>query len=182
LKTNFFDAAFHFEALEHSEDRVSACKEFYRVIKPGGYFAGYDWIITDKCDLNNPEHVRIKKGIELGNGLPDLKRPGHVLQTLKDAGFEVLESRDLALWNPDYDIPWYDSLSAKCSVQGFSHTVPGQYLTNKFVWLLETIRLAPKGTLDVHNLLIKVAKELVEGGSHGIFSPMFFYLCRKPAN
>jgi len=180
VEDNTYDTAFHFEALEHSEDRVAACREFLRVIKPGGYFAGYDWIITDKCDLKNTEHVRIKKAIELGNGLPDLKRPGYILETLKEAGFEIIESRDLAIFNPEYDIPWYDSLAAKWNYAGFKHTVPGMWLTNKFVWMLESLRIAPKGTLDIHNMLIKVAGDLVAGGDKQIFSPMFFYLCRKP--
>jgi len=180
VEDNTFDAVFHVEALEHSEDRVAACKEFLRVLKPGGYFAGYDWIVTDKYDPNNAQHVRVKKGIELGNGLPDLKTPEVVLDALKDAGMEVIESYDVAPHDPTFDIPWYDSLEAKWSIQGFSHTKLGFWLTNKLIWTLETARLAPKGTLDVHNMLIKVADELVQGGSQGIFSPMFFYLCRKP--
>ena len=56
------------------------------------------------------------------------------------------------------------------------------WLTNKFVWLLESCKIAPKGTLDIHNMLVKVAGELVAGGDKQIFSPMFFYLCRKPEN
>jgi len=176
-----YDAAFHVEAMEHSPDRVASFKEVLRVLKPGGLFGGFDWVITDKCDLNNPDHVRIKKGIELGNGLPDLLRPKEVLDALKDAGFEVLEHYDTALCDSRFEVPWYDSLQGKYSnMENFKHTPVGMYLTNRFVWLLETIRLAPKGTLDVHNMLLKVAKELVEGGEKGIFSPTYFYLCRKP--
>jgi len=177
-----YDAAFHFEALEHSPDRVATFKEVLRIIKPGGYFAGYDWIITDHCDLNNPEHVRIKKGIELGNGLPDLQRPGEVLDAMKKAGFEIIEARDIhESMNPEFDIGWYDSLEGKYwSWSNFKHTPPGMWMTNKMVWMLETIRIAPKGTLKVHNMLVSVAKDLVAGGKLKIFSPSFFYLARKP--
>ena len=42
-------------------------------------------------------------------------------------GFEVLESRDMAVYNPEYEIPWYDSLSAKWNYAGFKHTVPGLF-------------------------------------------------------
>jgi sterol 24-C-methyltransferase len=178
-----FDAAFHVEAIEHSPDRVAAFKEICRSLKPGGYFAGFDWVITKKCDLNNPEHVRIKKGIEVGNGVADLKYPEEVIQNLKDAGFEVLEHRDTCDYNAEYEIPWYDSLDGRyLSLSNFKHTPSGRWLTNKFVWALETVGVAPKGTLAVHNMLIKVAVDLVDGGRLGIFSPSYFYLCRKPEN
>lgn len=142
---------------------------------------GYDWVVTDKYDAKNPEHVRVKKEIELGNGVADLQRPKDVLDALKEAGFEVLETQDFGESNSDYEIPWYDSLEGRYwSFANFKHTPLGRYLTNKFVWVLESAHLAPKGTLDVHNLLVRVAKELVLGGQLGIFSPSYFYLCRKP--
>jgi len=178
---NTFDAAFHVEAIEHSPDRVAAFKEICRTIKPGGYFAGFDWVITDKCDLKNTEHVRLKKSIEKGNGVADLKYPGEVIQNLKDAGFEVIEHFDTIVYNSDFEYPWYDSLDGKyLSLSNFKHTPTGRWLTNKFVWALETMRIAPKGTLAVHNLLVEVAVDLVEAGRLGIFSPSYFYLCRKP--
>lgn len=181
---NTFDAGFHFEALEHSPDRVNLFKEIIRTLKPGGVFAGYDWIVTEKCDMSNPQHVAIKKGIELGNGLPDLQRPSEILAAMKEAGFEIIESRDLyADFNAEFEIPWFDSLEGKYgNLANFKHTPWGRWLTNKMVMTLETIHLAPKGTLKVHNMLCKVADELVAGGKLGIFSPSFFYLARKPVH
>jgi sterol 24-C-methyltransferase len=181
VEDNTFDAAFHVEAIEHSPDRVEAFKEALRVIKPGGYFAGYDWCVTDVYDPNDSNHVRIKKGIELGNGLPDLKTPSEIVAALKEAGFEVLEHRDMALYNAQYEIPWWDSLDGShYTMATFKHTPLGRWMTDKLVWTLETIKLAPKGTHNIHQLLTKVAVELVEGGRTGIFSPMYFYVCRKP--
>jgi len=181
---NTYNAAFHFEALEHSPDRVGLFKEIFRVLKPGGLFTGYDWVITDKCDMSNPQHVLIKKGIELGNGLPDLQRPRDLLEAMKEAGFEILESRDIhSNFDPNYDIPWYDSLEGKYwNLSNFKHTPWGRWLTNKMVLTLETLRFAPKGTLKVHNMLCKVADELVASGRLGIFSPSFFYVARKPSH
>jgi len=176
-----FDAAFHIEAIVHSPDRVASFKEVLRILKPGGLFGGYDWLITDKYDPNNPEHVRIKKDIELGNSLPDLLRPEDVAEALRQAGFEILEAKDLALFNPEFDIPWYDSLEGKYwSISSFKHTPLGIWLTNKLVWALESIKIAPKGTLDIHNLLHKTASDLVDGGKTGTFTPMYFFLARKP--
>jgi len=184
IEDNSFDAVFHVEALEHAPDRVKAGKEILRVLKPGGYFAGYDWVITEKCDLNNKEHVRIKKGIEVGNSVHDLERPSTVIQSLKDAGFEVLESKDYGvLTDPITELGWWESLvGGYTSVEAFKHSYACFSLTNKMLWALETLRLAPKGTVDVHSLLVKVSLDLVEGGRLQIFSPSYFYLCRKPLN
>jgi hypothetical protein len=43
--------------------------------------------------------------IELGNGLPDVRTTKQTDAALAAAGFEVLDTRDLAL---DADIPWWD--------------------------------------------------------------------------
>ncbi len=55
-----FDAAFHCEAMCHAGNRVEVFKEALRVIKPGGYFAGYDWIITVCNTTGNPSTVNIE--------------------------------------------------------------------------------------------------------------------------
>jgi len=179
---NSFDAIFHVEALEHSPDRVAACKEILRVLKPGGYFAGYDWVVTEKYDLNNPEHVKVKKAIEVGNGLPDLEKPSVVLDSLRDAGFEILDTNDYGeLKDPATELGWWESLvGGWTSLEGIKHSHGFFVLTNKMLWLLETLRVAPKGTVDVHSMLVKVSQDLVEGGRTQIFSPTYFYLCRKP--
>lgn len=44
--------------------------EVYRVLKPGSYFASYEWVATEKFDPTNQEHVRIMDEINFGNGLP----------------------------------------------------------------------------------------------------------------
>jgi sterol 24-C-methyltransferase len=101
---------------------------------------------------------------------------------MKQAGFEILETRDYGLTpNPEVDIPWYDSLEGKYwSIASFKHTPLGMWLTNRMVWVLENLRIAPKGTLEIHHLLVNVAVQLVKGGKLGIFSPSYFYLARKP--
>lgn len=44
--------------------------EVFRVLKPGGLFASYEWVATKDFDGGNPEHVRIIDEINYGNGLP----------------------------------------------------------------------------------------------------------------
>lgn len=52
-------------------------------------FGGYEWVVTDKYDPNNQEHVQLKEGIEVGNGLPTLATPAIIKANLEEAGFEV---------------------------------------------------------------------------------------------
>lgn len=69
--------------------QVQVFSEVCRVLKSGGMFGGYEWVVTDKYDPNNSEHVRLKEGIEVGNGLPTLATPSIIKANLKEAGFEV---------------------------------------------------------------------------------------------
>ena len=43
------------------------------------------------------------------------------------------------------------------------------------------MRLFPEGSRAVSTLLNAAADALVEGGRSGIFTPMFFFLARKPS-
>jgi 24-methylenesterol C-methyltransferase len=48
------------------------------------------------------------------------------------------------------------------------------------VTVLSAVGIAPKGTVDVHEMLFKTADYLTKGGDSGIFTPMHMILCRKP--
>lgn len=43
------------------------------MLKPGGLFAGYEWLSTAAYNPENKEHRTIMAEIELGNGLPDVR-------------------------------------------------------------------------------------------------------------
>jgi len=174
---NTYDAIYEVEATCHAPDKVGIYTEIKRLLKPGQLFAGYEWVVTDKYNASNPEHVKLKNGIEVGNGLPDLETPEVIVAALKKAGFEVLEAFDLA---PKSDIPWYFSLAPNFTVTGFLHTGFGRWLTGRLVRVLEYTKLAPNGTTRVHDMLEQAASDLVAAGRAEIFSPMYFVLARKP--
>ena len=44
--------------------------EVLRVLKPGAFFATYEWVATKDFDPANPDHQRIIDEINYGNGLP----------------------------------------------------------------------------------------------------------------
>ncbi|ERN00850.1 cycloartenol-C-24-methyltransferase 1 isoform X2 [Amborella trichopoda] len=175
---NAFDAVYAIEATCHAPNAVGCYKEIYRVLKPGQCFAAYEWCMTDSFDPNNQDHQKIKAEIELGNGLPDVRSTGQCLDALQKAGFEVLWEKDLATISP---VTWYLPLDAShFSFSSFRLTTLGRFVTRNMVKFLEYIGVAPKGSERVSSFLEKAAEGLVHGGKKEIFTPLYFFLVRKP--
>ncbi|KAK9291293.1 hypothetical protein L1049_009483 [Liquidambar formosana] len=175
---NTYDAIFAIEATCHAPDMFDCYKEIYRVLKPGHYFAAYEWCITDSFDPSNQEHQRIKGEVELGNGLPDIRSVAQCLEALKLAGFQVIWDKDVAVDSP---LPWYLPLDKNhFSLSSFRVTAFGRFITRNMVKTLEFVGLAPEGSQRVQLFLEKAADALVEGGKKGIFTPMYFFLAQKP--
>ena len=175
-----FDAAYAIEATCHAPDPVGCYSEIRRVLKPGALFAGYEWCLTDLYDPNSPRHREIKKGIEEGDGLPDIRYTHQVDAALEKAGFELLEARDVAK-DSDPETPWYLPLSGKgLSMTSIRSSVPGRWVTHGAVGLLERVGVAPKGSQNVHRFLITAAECLAAGGETGAFTPMYFFVARNP--
>ena len=177
---NCYDGAIAIESMPHAPDKTAAFREVFRVLRPGACFTGYDWCLTESFDPQNAEHLRIKKVIETGNALPDIAGTLEVGEALRAAGFDLLEGRDLA---PDSDpeTPWYRALQGRdFTIGSIPRTPAGRALTNLVLKVAEKVRLVPGGTTEVSTILNNGADSLVEGGESGIFTPMFFFLARKP--
>jgi sterol 24-C-methyltransferase len=175
-----FDAAYAIEATVHAPDPVACYSEVRRVLKPGALFAAYEWCLTPKYDADNPKHREIKKGIEEGDSLPDINSTERIKAAVQEAGFEVLESRDIAL-ESDPETPWELPLTARGGgVNAIRASGPGRWATHQAVKVLERVGVAPKGSEAVHDFLRAAAEALVQGGETGIFTPMFFFLARNP--
>ncbi|KAF4365500.1 hypothetical protein G4B88_025679 [Cannabis sativa] len=146
--------------LNNNEYQISRGKELNRI-------AGVD----KTCDF-------VKAEIEIGDGLPDIRLTTKCLEALKQAGFEVVWEKDLAVDSP---VPWYLPLDkSHFSLSSFRLTAVGRFMTKNMVKALEFVGLAPKGSQRVQDFLEKAAEGLVEGGKKEIFTPMYFFLARKP--
>ncbi len=175
-----YDAAFAIESTIHAPDRTGAFREICRVLRPGAYFAGYEWALTDDFDTGNSEHRHIKQDIMLGNGLPDINFTHEIRNALRDAGFEILETRDMAA-DADPETPWYRALQGRdFTLASIPRTPIGRSLTNLTLQVGEWLRLVPKGSRAFSTFLNTGADALVKGGEFGVFTPMFFFLARKP--
>lgn len=181
-----FDAVYAIEATVHAPNFEGVYGEIFRVLKPGGVFGCYEWCMTEKYDESDPEHHRIALGIEIGNGIPKMRKTSVALQALRNVGFEVEASVDLA--DVGDEIKWYYPLEGDFSkAQSFRDVITmsvmtrvGRWTTTQMCRILEMLGLAPKGTVQVQGVLETAADALVEGAQHEIFTPMFFFLARKP--
>ncbi len=175
-----YDAAFAIESMPHAPDKAGAFREIMRVLRPGACFAGYEWCLTDDFDPENAEHQWIKNEIMVGDALPEIASMPEICDALRTAGFELLEARDRA---PESDpgTPWYRALQGRdLTLASIPRTPFGRALTNLTLRVGERLRLFPEGSRAVSTLLNAAADALVEGGRSGIFTPMFFFLARKP--
>jgi sterol 24-C-methyltransferase len=176
-----FDAVYAIEATCYAPDKPSVYREAFRLLKPGGLFAAYEWVLTDLFDASNAHHVKMKDDIQFGNGLLGLDRFDAVDDGLRTVGFEVLETRDLAVQSGP-SVPWYQPLTGSgLSLTGFRSSTTGRRVTYGALRALETLRVAPQGTARVARNLGIGGAALAEAGRLGIFTPMYFLLARKPA-
>ena len=175
-----YDGAYAIDATCYAPDKTALYREIFRVLRPGTCFACKEWCLTEKFDPQDAEHARIKKSIMRGDGLPDIDLISEVCTAMRAAGFDILETRDLALESHP-DMPWYRALEGRdLRLTSVPRTSIGRALTNFALRMGERSRLLPKGIAEVSTLLNEGADALVEGGKTGVFTPMFFFLARKP--
>ncbi|KAI9347771.1 S-adenosyl-L-methionine-dependent methyltransferase [Zopfochytrium polystomum] len=181
-----FDAAYGIEATVHAPRLEDVYGEVFRVLKPGGKFAAYEWCTTGKyqeADLKIKEIVHL---VEEGNSVAEFYTIPECIQALKNVGFEIIEYKDLAE-NDGIDAdalnPWYEPLLGSYNifdVSQWGRTPLGRTITDTMVAALEFLRIAPAGTGKVSKMLNSAADNLVLAGKEGVFTPMFFFLVRKP--
>lgn len=182
-----FDKVYAIEATCHAPTFEGVYGEIFKVLKPGGTFAVYEWVMTDKYDETNPEHRKIAYEIELGDGIPKMYPVSDARDALKKVGFEIIEATDLADNNDE--IPWYAPLTGEwkyinsvADLATFFRTSRfGRTVTTGVVSLLEMIGLAPKGSVNVTKALEEAAVGLVAGGENKLFTPMMLFVAKKPA-
>ena len=164
----------------HAPDRTRVFTELFRVLKPGGLLVADECVMTDRYDPGNEEHRRIKHGIQLGYGIPDLITSEECCASMVAAGFDLLETNDRAL-EGDPETPWYSPLESKgFSIRAMARSPIGRRVTNQVLGILEFLRLSARGSRRVSDIFNVGADATVEGGRRGISTTLYFMLARKP--
>ncbi|KAF1812803.1 hypothetical protein P152DRAFT_396129 [Eremomyces bilateralis CBS 781.70] len=184
---NSFDAVYAIEATVHAPALVGVYSEIFRVLKPGGVFGVYEWVMTDNYNPKDARHRQIRLDIEIGDGISNMEPVDVAIKAIKDAGFELEVNEDMAD-RPDA-IPWYWPLSGDFKYLGsmfdfltiFRMTKLGRGIVHNAVGVLETIGLAPKGSQKTADTLAIGGDALVQGGKEKLFTPMYLMVARKPA-
>ncbi|CRG88673.1 sterol 24-C-methyltransferase [Talaromyces islandicus] len=183
---NSFDAVYAIEATVHAPKLEGVYSEIRRVLKPGGIFGVYEWLMTDEYDNDNQEHREIRLGIEQGDGISNMVRISEGLDAIKAAGFELLHHEDLA--DRDDPVPWYYPLAGNFKQMQSVWDFPtiarmtwwGRGIVHRFVGALETVGLMPRGTQKTADSLALAADCLVAGGEKKLFTPMYLMVGRNP--
>ena len=183
---NSFDAIYVIEATLHAPSLEGVYSEVFRVLKPGGYFGVYEWLLKDKYDKSNPRHKAIRVGIEAGSGISNLVTVSEGLAAFKAAGFELETHGDVGekswyapWWYPiagdfRYMESWWDLLTI------LRLTRFGRAAVHNFIGALEWIGLAPVGVQKAADTMALTADCLVEGGAECLVTPMYLMVGRKP--
>ena len=175
-----FDAVYSIEATCCAPDKLSIYSEIFRLLRPGASFAAYEYALTERFDPGDPRHLELQADIQLGGGLVEIATGPEIDGALREVGFEVIETRDLAVQEGP-SIPWYRPLvGSGLSLAAFRSSRVGRALTRHSLRLLEALRLAPRGSVRVVETLDLCADAMAESGRLGIFTPMYFIHARKP--
>jgi sterol 24-C-methyltransferase len=181
FENDSLDGVYMCESLAHSPDYKMLCKEVFRVLKPGARFTGFNWELTENYDQNNPEHRRIRHLIEYGVGVCGLVKMSTLTEALEDAGFEILAQRD----HNDFAVGiggkprWYLFEERSLSLRVLFASLPR--LVSSSIRLLEKLSRVPRGTAKAYDdLMVALGTGMVDGAKQRIFTPMHYWLARKP--
>ena len=183
---NSFDAVYAIEATVHAPSLEGVYSEIFRVLKPGGTFGVFEWLLTNKYNDTNSSHRQIRLDIEQGNGISNMETVASALRAIEAAGF-VLEFHEDLAHRPDAQ-PWYWPLAGDFSMLGSVWDIPtiarmhpmGRKIVHAGVGVLERVGIAQKGTQKTADSLAKGAVALVDGGRQDLFTPMYMMIARKP--
>ena len=183
---NTFDAVYAIEATVHAPSLEGVYSQIFRVLKPGGVFGVYEWLMTEAYDNENPHHREVRLGIEQGDGISNMVKIPEALAAIKAAGFELEYQEDLA--NRADARPWYyplaGSLGQVSSLWDLftvaRMTKVGRSIVSSALEVGEMVRVIPHGTAKTARSLELAADCLVEGGKLKLFTPMFLMVARKP--
>ncbi|KAL6718286.1 Delta(24)-sterol C-methyltransferase [Lecanora helva] len=181
-----FDAVYAIEATVHAPSLEGIYSQIFRVLKPGGVFGVYEWLMTEAYDNDNAHHREVRLGIEQGDGISNMVKISEGLEAMKAAGFQMELNEDLA--DRADARPWYYPLDGDLRMAGSigdvltiaRMTKVGRFCAHNAIGGFEKLGLIPKGTKKTADSLAHAADCIVAGGKEKLFTPMYLMIGRKP--
>jgi sterol 24-C-methyltransferase len=185
FEDGYFDAIFLVEVLCHAPDLQKAHKEVFRVLMKGGKFGFYEEVMTDKFDVNFPEHRKIRNTIERGNGIAMMPTVKEVRNSVKAVGF-IIECEENGTAKGDA-LPWYWPLEGKVTLVRDWHdfqivlmlTWSAKFVTYYAMWIEELVGFAENGRTRILDTTHFCVDGYLAGGRSGIFTPLQTFICKK---
>jgi ubiquinone/menaquinone biosynthesis C-methylase UbiE len=96
FEDELFDVVFEVEAVCHAQDAAQAFREAYRVLRPSGRFVIFDGFRAQNLESYSQELQLAVRLVELTMAVQQFPAVEHWLQLAREAGFSVLETKDLS--------------------------------------------------------------------------------------
>ncbi len=175
---NHFDAIYDFEATLHSTDRLRTFKELFRVLKPGGRIISAQYCLLKDYDEKNEYHRDIIRRIDNTNGC---YCAGNTVESttkaFENAGFKIERAFDA--FAEQGEVPFHEVFVSKTGGRFFG-TRAGRLVTTTALKVGEALKVLPKGTVEVQNMLIGAAESFTEAGERKLITPGYVFICTKP--
>eukprot|EP00122_Pirum_gemmata_P021185 Pgem_evm1s19757 len=173
-----FDAAYDMEATLHSTDLLTTFKEINRVLKPGAKFVSAQYCLKDNYD-GSDYHKDLLRVIDNTNGCYVSGRTVDSTKKLFEmAGFEVLSNEDVFEEASHNGFNFHNNFD-KAEGGKFTGTKIGMLFTLAFCYIGETLKVLPKGTVEVQNMLIEAADAWKVAGELKICTPGQLFIVKK---
>lgn len=160
---NFFDAI---EATVHVSSLQDVYEQNSRVLKPGGTFGVYGWVVTDQYDDNEPAHHAIRTGERnRQDETSEARRRSHQgsrLHTRACRGFGGASARDPRYYTLAGNFRQMRSIWELLSILRLSRI--GRVAMSILLSALKTVMTAPAAIVE----LSLGAENLVAGGKEGM--------------
>ncbi|GAB7366121.1 hypothetical protein MBLNU230_g7683t1 [Neophaeotheca triangularis] len=180
-----FDAAFAIEATCHAADQAALYAEVARVLKPGATFGETCWVMTDKFDRKQPEHLGLLHRLERGNGVARMPTAKEVRSAYIENKFDIQFDQDLASWSKPG--PWYYAPQGDLTYcvdwedwwKVFKMHPTVRFLWYWFFYLLCMVGLLEWEVMSVMKTMRYCCGSVVEGGQKDLFTPIWLFVCQK---